>query len=167
MDHGIAQNCGFFAPAQQCNPQNETYQGLWQASAAGKKGRDGHRFRREGEGRSRAPRHSGSQQLLGWRVHVCLFKLPPWCAAGAHVAADREWAGVDDGALLCKLPCHSVPLQLQVASKMLPSWPTQCCIQPMPLLVVCCTVTALQDYGPDDDYSLYNLLVRVVAAQLM
>ena len=26
---------------------------------------------------------------------------------------------------------------------------------------------ALQDYGADDDYSLYNLLVRVVPAQLM
>ena len=30
MDFGIAQNCGFFAPAQQCNPRNETHSGLWQ-----------------------------------------------------------------------------------------------------------------------------------------
>ncbi|KAI7845753.1 hypothetical protein COHA_000668 [Chlorella ohadii] len=30
MDFGIAQNCAFFSPAQKCNPQNETYPGLWQ-----------------------------------------------------------------------------------------------------------------------------------------
>lgn len=34
--------------------------------ASGVKGR--------GEGSSRVPRLSGSQQLLGWRVHVCLSK---------------------------------------------------------------------------------------------
>ena len=34
MDFGVPQNCGFYAPAQKCDPENEKLAGLWQVRRA-------------------------------------------------------------------------------------------------------------------------------------
>lgn len=92
MDFGIAQNCAFFSPAQKCNPQNETYPGLWQA-------------RHEAAHRAKVMLAVmwASAQLAA--CNMCTTSqlrrfCEPSCTAGAYVAAYRERAGGHDGAPL-------------------------------------------------------------------